>query len=132
MRPPRHDVKLWYPPQADLPPELFMSILPVRVIAATHPGAHRRGGDVATPPSSASTSRNSVPHRQLLPNSPADRAKARWLEEFADTRLGDVLIWRLCYQLIVRIASTRGPQVRVGIGYVIWGATQRAFGGTSH
>ena len=30
-----------------------------------------------------------------------DRARARWLEEFADTRLGDVFIWRLFYQKIV-------------------------------
>ena len=34
----------------------------------------------------------------LLPQSPADRAKARWLEEFADTRLGDIFIWALFYQ----------------------------------
>ena len=38
------------------------------------------------------------PHHPLLPVSPADRAKARWLEEFADTRLGDIFIWALFYQ----------------------------------
>jgi glutathione S-transferase len=37
----------------------------------------------------------------LLPAAPADRARARWLEEYADTRLGDVLIWGLFYQQIV-------------------------------
>jgi glutathione S-transferase len=42
------------------------------------------------------------PTPALLPTGPADRARARWLEEFADTRLGDVLIWRFYYQLIVR------------------------------
>ena len=34
----------------------------------------------------------------LLPATPAERARARWLEEFADTRLGDIFIWALFYQ----------------------------------
>src|SRR5690349_22890977 len=38
------------------------------------------------------------PGHPLLPSSPAERARARWLEEFADTRLGDVFIWALFYQ----------------------------------
>jgi glutathione S-transferase len=38
----------------------------------------------------------------LLPTDPADRARARWLEEYADTRLGDVFIWGLFYQKKVR------------------------------
>ena len=38
----------------------------------------------------------------LLPDSPRDRARARWLEEFADTRLGDLFIWSLFYQRVVR------------------------------
>ena len=42
------------------------------------------------------------PGYALLPASPADRARARWLEEFADTRLGDVFIWSLFYQRFVR------------------------------
>ena len=41
------------------------------------------------------------PGRPLLPASPADRARARWLEEYADTRMGDVFIWGLFYQKIV-------------------------------
>ena len=41
------------------------------------------------------------PGRALLPTDPADRARARWLEEYADTRLGDVFIWGLFYQKIV-------------------------------
>src|SRR5215467_10826470 len=40
-------------------------------------------------------------HR-LFPADPKERARARWLEEFADTRLGDVFIWGLFYQKIVR------------------------------
>ena len=40
----------------------------------------------------------------LLPDNPKERAKARWLEEYADTRLGDLLIWSLFYQRVVRPA----------------------------
>jgi len=40
--------------------------------------------------------------RPLLPAEPKDRAKARWLEEYADTRLGDLFIWGLFYQKVVR------------------------------
>jgi glutathione S-transferase len=38
----------------------------------------------------------------LFPSSARDRARARWLEEFADTRLGDLFIWSLFYQKVVR------------------------------
>lgn len=38
------------------------------------------------------------PAPPLMPKSPADRARARWMEEFADSRLGDLIIWRLFYQ----------------------------------
>ena len=41
------------------------------------------------------------PERPLLPGDPRDRARARWLEEYADTRLGDVFIWGLFYPKIV-------------------------------
>ena len=41
------------------------------------------------------------PGDPLLPANPADRARARWLEEYADTRMGDVFIWGLFYQKIV-------------------------------
>lgn len=38
----------------------------------------------------------------LFPQGPALRARARWLEEFADTRLGEALIWHLFNQLVIR------------------------------
>ena len=41
------------------------------------------------------------PARPLLPADVDDRARARWLEEYADTRLGDVFIWGLFYPKIV-------------------------------
>ena len=51
----------------------------------------------------------------LYPANPRDRARARWLEEFADTRLGDVFIWGLFYQQIVHplVWSEPGDQARI-------------------
>jgi len=49
------------------------------------------------------------PKRPLLPAAPADRARARWLEEYADTRLGDVFIWGLFYQQRVHPAVFGEP-----------------------
>jgi len=42
------------------------------------------------------------PGHALFPADPEDRARARWLEEFADTRLGDLFIWNLFYQKVVK------------------------------
>ena len=42
------------------------------------------------------------PGHPLLPREPAQRARARWLEEFADTRMGEVFIWRLFDQRVIR------------------------------
>lgn len=55
------------------------------------------------------------PQRPLLPSSPADRARARWLEEYADTRLGDLFIWGLFYQKIVHplVWGEPGDQARI-------------------
>jgi glutathione S-transferase len=44
------------------------------------------------------------PGAALLPSSPADRARARWLEEYADSRMGDVFIWRIFNQFVIRRA----------------------------
>jgi glutathione S-transferase len=41
------------------------------------------------------------PDPPLLPREQKERAQARWLEEFADTRLGDVFIWGLFYPKVV-------------------------------
>jgi glutathione S-transferase len=41
------------------------------------------------------------PAPSLYPANIVQRAQARWLEEYADTRLADVLVWRLFYQLAV-------------------------------
>jgi len=42
------------------------------------------------------------PSPRLRPPTPPERAKARWLEEFADTRMGEVFIWRLFDELVIR------------------------------
>jgi glutathione S-transferase len=41
------------------------------------------------------------PTPALLPQGAAERARARWIEEFADTRMGDVFIWRIFYEAVV-------------------------------
>src|SRR5688572_19370582 len=53
----------------------------------------------------------------LLPADVADRARARWFEEYADTRLGDVFIWGLFYQKIVRpiVCGEPGDQARIAL-----------------
>ena len=39
------------------------------------------------------------PQPALLPKGARFRARARWLEEFADTRMGEVFVWHLFNQL---------------------------------
>lgn len=43
------------------------------------------------------------PGHPLYPRDPRDRARARWLEEYADSRLGELCIWGLFYQRFVRV-----------------------------
>ena len=55
------------------------------------------------------------PDPPLLPASVKDRARARWFEEYADTRLGDVFIWGFFYPKIVHpiIWGEPGDQSRI-------------------
>ena len=55
------------------------------------------------------------PGYPLLPSNPTDRARARWFEEYADTRLGDIFIWGLFYQKIVHplVWGEPGDQERI-------------------
>jgi len=55
------------------------------------------------------------PGPALLPPDPAGRARARWLEEYADTRLGDLFIWGLFYQKCVHhlVWGEPGDQERI-------------------
>ena len=58
---------------------------------------------------------DAYPARSLLPADPKDRARARWLEEYADTRLGDIFIWGLFYQKVVHplVWGEPGDQARI-------------------
>ena len=55
------------------------------------------------------------PDPPLMPKEPKERARARWLEEFADTRLGDVFIWGLFYPKLVHpnVWKEPGDQGRI-------------------
>jgi glutathione S-transferase len=55
------------------------------------------------------------PEPALLPKDPKERGRARWLEEFADTRLGDLFIWGLFYPKMVhpRVWGEPGDQARI-------------------
>ena len=55
------------------------------------------------------------PGHPLFPSDAKDRARARWLEEFADTRLGDLFIWNLFYQKVVHplVWGEAGDQARI-------------------
>jgi glutathione S-transferase len=51
----------------------------------------------------------------LYPADVADRARARWLEEYADTRMADVLIWRLFNKAVLEPGIWRQPRDLDGI-----------------
>ena len=42
------------------------------------------------------------PEPSLLPAFPSQRGRACWLEEYADSRLGDVLIWHFYNQVVIK------------------------------
>ena len=49
------------------------------------------------------------PAPALYPKRITDRARARWLEEFADSRMGEVFIWRLFNQVAIKPAVWSEP-----------------------
>ena len=49
------------------------------------------------------------PDPPLLPATPSDRARSRWLEEFADTRMGEVIVWRLFNERLIKPFVWREP-----------------------
>jgi glutathione S-transferase len=50
------------------------------------------------------------PSPPLLPRTPPERARARWIEEFADTRVGDVFVWRIFYEAVVSPVVWQRPR----------------------
>lgn len=59
------------------------------------------------------------PEPALMPRSPADRAHARWLEEYADSRLCDLVIWQLFYRRVVAPRAHKLPTDEAALAPVI-------------
>jgi len=59
------------------------------------------------------------PSPALLPAGAAERARARWIEEFADTRLGDVLIWRIFYEAVINPYIWQKPRDKEKIARIV-------------
>ena len=58
---------------------------------------------------------DAYPGHRLFPADAKERARARWFEEFADTRLGDLFIWNFFYQKVVHplVWGEPGDQARI-------------------
>jgi len=59
------------------------------------------------------------PVPRLLPANPAQRARARWLEEFADTRLADVFLWRVFYEAVINPFIWQRPRDKAKIAHAV-------------
>lgn len=55
------------------------------------------------------------PEPPLMPRGPSARARARWLEEYADTRLGEVFVWKLFNQVAIGPAVWGEPTDRAAV-----------------
>src|SRR5262249_36208458 len=58
------------------------------------------------------------PKPGVLPREITERARARWMEEFADTRLGDVCIWRIFYEAVINPYVWQKPRDKAKIARV--------------
>lgn len=59
------------------------------------------------------------PEPALYPVDVADRARARWLEEYADTRMGDVFIWGLFNHAVIEPAVWGAPRDLAAIQRIV-------------
>ena len=59
------------------------------------------------------------PAPRLLPATAAQRARARWLEEYADTRLADVFIWRVFYEAVINPFIWQRPRQKDKIAQTV-------------
>ncbi len=59
------------------------------------------------------------PQPALYPADIVDRARARWLEEFADSRMGDVFIWGLFDHAVISPAVWGTPRDRAVIDRIV-------------
>lgn len=79
------------------------------------------------------------PSPALYPSNIAERARARWLEEYADTRVGDVFIWKLFNAVAINpyvwgtkpdprsLAKIRDEEMPSVMGYLESQAPERGF-----
>ncbi|KGB54916.1 Glutathione S-transferase-like protein [Sphingopyxis sp. LC81] len=58
------------------------------------------------------------PDVPVLPKGPRERAQARWIEEYADSRLGDLCIWSLFFPKIVAPHVFKRPPDEAAIAKV--------------
>ena len=59
------------------------------------------------------------PSPSVLPGDAARRAGARWLEEFSDTRIADVFIWRVFYEAVILPFIFQKPRDKERIARVV-------------
>jgi glutathione S-transferase len=59
------------------------------------------------------------PAPSLLPGEAAQRAQARWLEEFSDTRMADVFIWRVFYEAVILPFIFQKPRDKEKIARIV-------------
>ena len=59
------------------------------------------------------------PTPSVLPGNAAKRAQARWLEEFSDTRMADVFIWRVFYEAVILPFIFQKPRDKEKIARVV-------------
>lgn len=69
--------------------------------AAADSSSYRRVGDGADSTVICEYVEERYPEPSLLPESPSQRARSRWLEELADTRICQVFIWQLFNERVI-------------------------------
>jgi glutathione S-transferase len=59
------------------------------------------------------------PDPVLLPGDAAARARGRWIEEFADTRIGDVFVWGLFGGAVIRPGVFKQPRDEAALARLV-------------
>ena len=59
------------------------------------------------------------PTPSVYPKPIADRAQSRWLEEFADTRMGDVFVWKIFNEACIKPAIWKQPRDTAAIQHAV-------------
>ena len=86
---------------------------------AAHPGLHRRPGLHLRQHGDLRVSGGALSRSLPAAGRAAERARARWIEEFADTRMGDVFIWRIFYEAVINPFIWQRPRDKEKIARVV-------------